>query len=311
MKTYLVTGGAGFIGSAIADRLKAEGHNVYIIDDLSTGKLNNVPQGCEFIQMELGKDNISKIKSVDCDAVFHLAGQSSGEASFLDPDKDFRSHVTSTFQLLQWCRDKGVRRFMYASSMSVYGDPVELPVKETARVNPKSFYGAGKASAENYIRLFDKLGVDSTIMRFFNIYGPGQNLENMRQGMASIYLAYMIKGAPVQVKGSKDRFRDFLYIDDLVDAWMAAYENPKTIGKTYNLCSGKKTTVESLLAGLMQAFAKPGYPVEYLDGTPGDQFGIYGDNALIQHDLKWQPRVSLKEGLTQMVEQVRNAANVS
>ncbi len=310
MKHFLVTGAAGFIGSVLSARLVRDGHQVTIIDDLSTGKTGNIPDRCEFIQMELGADDLKVLHGRTFDAVFHLAGQSSGEASFLDPEKDFRSHVTSTFDLLKWCKENSVDRFIYASSMSVYGDPVTLPVSEKADIQPKTYYAAGKAAAENYIRLFQTLGLNTTILRFFNVYGPGQNLDNMRQGMASIYLAYMLKGDTVQIKGSKDRFRDFLYIDDLVDAWLKVYENPVTWGQTYNLCAGEKTTVETLINQLRDAFGEAAYPIEYLEGTPGDQFGLYGDNAKICKDIGWTPQVNLQQGLRKMVERTRQGANI-
>ncbi len=310
-KTYLVTGGAGFIGSHIAAYLIKEGRRVIVLDNLSTGKVGNVPKGAEFIAMDLAdKKQYERLRNIKADAVFHLAGQSSGEASFADPWYDFQSHVVSTFLLLDHCKKHAIGRFIYASSMSVYGDPESLPVCETAPVQPKSFYGAGKASAENYIRLYQSLGLRTTILRFFNVYGPGQNLDNMRQGMASIYLAFMLKGVPVTVKGSKERFRDFLYIDDLVSGWMQAYENTDAVGKTYNLCNGCKTTVAELIDDLRVVLGDADYPVEYVEGTQGDQFGLYGDNTLIRKDLGWMPRISLQEGQECMVRHAKKGVSV-
>ncbi|MBZ0165415.1 MAG: NAD-dependent epimerase/dehydratase family protein [Candidatus Omnitrophica bacterium] len=311
MKTYLVTGGAGFIGSHIATHLIQQGHQVVILDNLSTGREENIPEGAQFIKMDLADlKQYRLLKDISAEAVFHLAGQSSGEISFADPWYDFQSHVVSTFHLLTYCREKNIKRFLYASSMSVYGDPETLPVKEEDPLQPKSFYGTGKSSAENYIRFFQGLGVETTILRFFNVYGPGQNLDNMRQGMASIYLAFMLKGQPIQVKGSKDRFRDFLYIDDLVSGWMKAYQAEAAFGKTYNLCSGVKTTVEDLIELLKTAYGDPDYPTEYLKGTPGDQFGLYGDNSVIINELGWSPQTSLERGLSAMVEHAKKGVSV-
>lgn len=309
MKRCIVTGAAGFIGAHIASRLLQEGYAVIALDNLSTGKIENVPAGAEFIEMNVGDaTQFHKLEKVEADVVFHLAGQSSGETSFLDPEYDFQSHVQSTFHLLQFCKAENIQRFLYASSMSVYGDTPELPVKEDGLVSPKTYYGAGKAAAERYIQLFQNLGMDTTILRFFNVYGPGQNMENMRQGMVSIYMAYMLRNEPVTVKGAKERFRDFIYIDDLVDAWMKAWEDPVASGRIYNLCSGKKTTVEELLQQLRLAYGDKDYPVTYSGGTPGDQFGIYGCNERIKADLDWQPSTNLEQGLRNMLQRARAAA---
>lgn len=298
----IVTGGAGFIGSHLAARLLADGHEVSVLDDLSTGRLENIPSGARFIKVDLGKqDEYRKLDQLSGDAVFHLAGQSSGEASFLDPLGDLRSHVLSTFWLLEWCREKRVRRFVYASSMSVYGDPQYLPVDEQHPQQPKTFYGAGKLGAEAYIRLHRTLGIDTTIFRLFSVYGPGQNLENRMQGMVSIFLSYLLEGKPLIVKGSGERFRDLVYVDDVVAAWLSAWQNPASYGKLYNVAGGQKTRVVDLVEALKQAMGQPRHPVEYLEGTPGDQFGIIGANTLIAQDLHWQPRVDLQTGLNQLV----------
>lgn len=302
--TVLVTGGAGFIGSAMARRLLSEGYKVVIIDNLLTGSKANIPDGAEFLNMDLGdKNSYEKMQGLSCDAVFHLAGQSSGEASFNDPLYDLRSHVMSTFFLLEWCRKKNIKRFLYASSMAVYGDPDRLPVREDDPKKPKTFYAAAKLSAEAYINLYQTLGVNTTIFRLFSVYGPGQNLENKLQGIVSIYLSYMLENVPVNVRGSKDRFRDLVYISDVVDAWMAVFKGPNSYGKTYNVASGKKTRVEDLVMALKSAFGDKDYPVEYSrTGTPGDQFGMLGDIKRIKKDLGWSPKVALKDGIKNMVD---------
>src|SRR3989338_7901663 len=149
----IVTGGAGFIGSHIVLRLITEGYRVTVLDNLSTGKEKNIPAKADFIKIDLGQESsYVSLKNIACSAVFHLAGQSSGEASFKDPFYDFHSHVVSTFCLLEWCKRKGIPRFLYASSMGVYGEPNYLPVDENHPLQPKSFYAAAKISAEAYVR---------------------------------------------------------------------------------------------------------------------------------------------------------------
>jgi len=298
----LVTGGAGFIGSHVAARLISDGYKVTVLDNLSTGKIENIPKEADFIELDLGKqESYCNLENLTCSHVFHLAGQSSGEASFDNPYYDLMSHVMSAFWLLDWCKRQGVSRFLFASSMSVYGDPSFLPVDENHSIAPKTFYGAGKAAAEAYVRLYQTIGIDTTIFRLFSVYGPGQNLDNRKQGMVSIFLSYLLEKKEVVVKGEKGRFRDFVYIDDVVDAWLASLGNPVTSGKTYNLASGRKTTVGQLLEGLKHSFGCPEHPVEFKDGTLGDQFGALADISLVRRDIGWAPRVSLKEGLRRMV----------
>jgi len=299
----IITGGAGFIGSHIALRLIREGNKITILDNLSTGRECNIPKGSDFIKINLGNSSLSSsLKNIDCDAVFHLAGQSSGEASFVDPFYDLQSHVLSTFRLLEWCKQKKIPRFIYSSSMSVYGDPDYLPVDESHPLKPKTFYAAGKASAESYIKLHQTLGINTTILRLFSVYGPGQNLENHMQGMVSIYLSFMLNRSPLFVKGSGERFRDFVYIDDVVDIWCACINNPVTYGKVYNVASGKKTKAKGLVASLKDCFDSQDYPTEYKGSTPGDQFGIVADISRAKKDLEWKPEIDLPRGLARMVE---------
>jgi len=311
VKHIVVSGGAGFIGAHVARRLISEGYKVTVLDNLSTGKEENIPQDADFIKIDLGLEkSYTFLENLSCDAVFHLAGQSSGEASFKDPFYDLRSHVLSTFLLLRWCKEKGINRFLYASSMAIYGDPEKLPVNEKHPLQPKTFYSAAKIAAEAYVNLYQTLGIQTTIFRFFSIYGSRQNLENRKQGMVSIFLSYMLDKTKITVKGSKDRFRDFVYIDDLVDVLISSYNNPTTYGKIYNVASGERTTVEDLIEGLKVSFGNLEYPVEYKDGTPGDQFGIVGDNKLILEDLKWKPKVALQNGLNIMVNYEKERLNI-
>lgn len=302
-KSIVVTGGAGFIGSHLASRLISDGHRVTILDNLHSSKEENIPRGADFIKVDLGQlDSQVLFKDIACDAVFHLAGQSSGEASFLDPAYDLRSHVMSTSQLLEWCRKKKIPRFIYASSMSVYGDPNYLPADEIHPMQPKTYYAAAKISAEAYIKLYQTMGINTTILRLFSVYGPGQNLKNRMQGMLSIYLSYMLDKLPLIVKGSKERFRDFIYIDDVVEVWVKSLNNPVTYGKVYNVASGVKTKVADLIEFLKKSFGYQDYPIEYRDGTAGDQFGIVADITRITQELNWKPKISLQTGIAKTVD---------
>lgn len=307
MKRALVTGGAGFIGSHLSERLLEEGWQVHVVDNLSTGFRNNIPSGAEFTLIDLSKDDfVGLLPQEEFDAVFHLAAQSSGEISFDDPAYDLKTNCLSTLLLLDWCRKKGIGRFIYTSSMSIYGDQEKQPVREDALPAPKSFYGNGKLASECYVNIYSSMGINTTSLRLFNVYGPGQNLENMRQGMVSIYMAFIMEGKEILVKGSPDRFRDFIYIDDVIDVYIQCTKDERTFGKTYNIATGIKTSVKDLVCAELEAFGYDPlhYPVKYSGSTPGDTFGIYADISAIKNDTTWKPKVHLSLGVKKMSEWV-------
>jgi UDP-glucose 4-epimerase len=303
MGKALVTGGAGFIGSHLARRLLAEGWEVSIVDNLSTGFKENVPSGSNFVFIDLSKDGfVELLPKGPFDVVFHLAAQSSGEISFDDPAYDLKTNCLSTVLLLDWCLKTGTKRFIYTSSMSIYGDQECQPVSETVMPKPRSFYGVGKLASEAYVKIYAGMGLETTSLRLFNVYGPGQNMENLRQGMVSIYMAYILKNEPIIVKGSPDRYRDLVYIDDVVSAYMKCLTNKKTFGKSYNVGSGIRTSVKELLEKELLVFGHDplAYNIQYLGPTPGDTFGILADIGAIRRDMDFEPSVALGEGLKRM-----------
>ncbi len=299
----LVTGGAGFIGSALARRLIGEGHEVVIADNLSTGKTGNIPERATFVQLDLsGPGAFSRLPDGAYDAVAHLAAQSSGAVGQADPYADMQVNVGATLLLSRWAIEKGIRRFLYTSSMTVYGQGNREPLDESAPSAPVSYYGAAKLASENYLRLAEAEGALVTCFRLYNVYGRGQNLGNLYQGMASIYLAYLLKHVPVPVTGSFDRFRDFVHVDDVVDAMMRALNRPATPSRIYNIGTGKKTTVRELLRMLIAAMKLPeSHPVEEVTGSPSDVFGSVANVARARNELGWSPRVELRDGLEDMV----------
>lgn len=307
MKTYLVTGAAGFIGSALAAQLVSQGNKVVTIDNLSTGYISNIPEGVTFIEGGChDAEIINKLGSYSFEAIYHIAGQSSGEISFDDPVYDLQTNTQSTLLLLKYCIQSGCKKFIYASTMSVYGDQDILPVTEQSASNPKSLYGVGKLASEHYLRIYAGFGLTTTCIRLFNVYGPGQNLENMRQGMVSIFLAQALQQQHIHVKGSCERFRDFVYIDDVVEAFIKSSDLEDN-GKysCYNVCSSTKTTIRELLEIITGLFnEKVSISVE--GSTLGDQFGIYGSALAIQQSLNWKAKVPLREGLYNMFIWAKN-----
>lgn len=298
-KRYLVTGGAGFIGSAVANELIKTGHDVVVVDNLRTGYLENIPKAAKFIEGDCQDHRtIEKLQESHFDAIFHIAGQSSGEISFEDPVYDLQTNTQSTLQLLQMAVKGGCKKFIFASTMSLYGDVDDKPINEEHTAKPKSFYAVGKLASEEYLRIFAKeYGISTIALRLFNVYGPGQNLENLKQGMVSIFLAQALNDQRIHVKGAKERFRDFVFIDDVVSAFTLA-ENQMKDGEfeIYNICSGVKTRVEELVNSI-QENVDISIPVVYEGSTPGDQFGIYGLNEKAQKMLGWKPFIAFPEGI--------------
>lgn len=303
---YLITGGKGFIGSHIATRLLKEGHKVVLLDNAYGGHGN---PACFYwhnnrylLAADVADPETYKylvMKEPGFDAVLHLAAQPSAAISFEDPVVDMHSNLYGTLLLLQWCIAKKVERFVFASTMGVYGTHLEA-VNEKVHCRPQSFYGVNKLASEGYVRLFRKW-INTTILRLFTVYGPGQNLRNRDQGMVSIYLSYILKNEPVMVKGSKNRWRDFVYVDDVVDAFCGVLHNPDTYNKTYNVGTGKMAYVDDLLKMLLTETGQEEYPIHYVPGTAGDIYGVCADIHRISNDIGWTPKVSLEEGIKKTV----------
>ena len=297
----LITGVAGFIGSKVAKRFIDEGHKVIGVDDLSRGNIKNIPAEVDFYNFDLVQT--SKLSNLpnDCKVILHLAGQSSGEISFHNPIEDLSKNTISTLNLINFGIENNVERLLYASSMSVYGDfdCNFNGVKEDNKLEPKSCYGIGKLASEKYLKVF-KNKLPYVLLRMFNVYGPGQDMENMAQGMVSIYLAQAIKFRKILVKGSLSRFRDFIYISDVVESWYRASFYEEALNKAINIGTGKKTTVEELLAIIKSIIKVEDIKIE--GGTPCDQLGIYSDNSELNKLLKISQYVDLKYGLNQFLK---------
>jgi UDP-glucose 4-epimerase len=305
MQKILITGVAGFIGAHVARRFLREGYRVVGVDDLSGGELSNVPEGTEFIRGDLTLASTIAALPTDCRRILHLAGQSSGEISFDEPVVDLNKNAVSTLNLIRYGIEHRVERLVYASSMSVYGSVPSVPIEESRPCAPLSCYGVGKLAAENYLKVY-AARLPSVAMRMYNVYGPGQNMKNLRQGMVSIYLAQALSGSrSIEVKGSTDRFRDFIYIDDVVDAWWRAATLDAALGQTFNIGTGVKTTVGELLQRICALV--PGSSFFVRGSTPGDQSGIYADSTRLRTVLGVQSFVPLETGLARFVDWARQA----
>lgn len=294
MKKILITGVAGFIGSHVASRFLKEGYHIVGVDDLSSGSLENIPKGLEFIKGNLALTSTIKKLPKDCSKILHLAGQSSGEISFDDPVADLEKNTISTLNLILFGIENKIERLVYASSMSAYGDAPNKPIDESFKCMPLSCYGIGKIASEEYLRVHQKK-LPSVSLRMFNVYGPGQDLSNLRQGMVSIYLAQALINGKIEVKGSKSRFRDLIYIDDVVEAWFRASTYSSAIGQTLNLGTGVKTTVGELLDRICEIVPNSSYFIQ--GSTPGDQSGIFADTTKLKKYLNMESFVPVDIGL--------------
>jgi UDP-glucose 4-epimerase len=304
MKTFLVTGAAGFIGSTVAKHLISDGNSVVTVDNLSTGKENAIPDGCTLIKgNDYDETVLEQLYHYNFDSIIHIAGQSSGEVSFENPVYDLQTNTQTTLMLLDYARKTNCKEFIFASSMSTYGDHENPYVNEQTVSVPKSFYAVGKLASENYMRIYSSIyGIRCTALRFFNVYGIGQNMDNLKQGMASIYLALALKNRHITVKGSKSRFRDFVYIDDVVDSVIKS-TNRKNGNQfeAYNVSNARKIHVYEIIDVIEKTLP---FKVthEYIEGTSGDQMGIYSDYSKIEKDLEWKGTIRFEEGMKKMIE---------
>tara|TARA_Y100000310_G_scaffold335835_1_gene418857 strand:+ start:11156 stop:12061 length:906 start_codon:yes stop_codon:yes gene_type:complete len=292
-KIIIITGVAGFIGSRVATRFIEEGYEVIGIDDLSNGKIKNIPKGIDFIRGDLSRKKTISLLPRKCNQLLHLAGQSSGEISFDNPVVDLNKNTVSTLNLINYAIEKKVERIIYSSSMSVYGNK-KRRVNENDKCEPLSCYAVGKIMAEKYLHIYKKQ-LPYISFRMSNVYGPGQDMKNLRQGMVSIYLAQALKNKKILIKGSLKRKRDFIYIDDIVECWFKASVVNSCLNEIINVGTGVSTEVKKLITIILKKI--PGTKYRLLKPTKGDQDFIYPDNSKLKSKLGIKKFIPLEEGL--------------
>ena len=300
MANILVTGVAGFIGSAVAKRLLDMGHTVVGIDNLSTGFKGNIAKKLEFIKGHCHEaSTYASIEGRSFDAIIHLAGQNGSSVGFKDPLYDLQANTVSTYQLLEFARRNNCNRFLLASSVSVYGTKNDLAVTETEMCQPESFYGAHKLASENYLHIYRQYGIVSTALRLFNVYGPGQNMVAPTHGIISIFMEMLENEGHIIIKGSPNRIRDFIYIDDAVDAFVLCLDHPEAENRVFNIARGNQHKVGELIS-LLRNVSKKAVTLEYFGSTAGDVRSVYADISLAVELLGFEPQVSLSEGVRRM-----------
>ena len=303
----LVTGGCGFIGTHLCRRLLAEGHSVLVVDNESNGSRENLPSGVKFIRGDVTRPaEIEPAFARGLDAVCNIAGQVSIIRAFSDPTLDLRTNVEGTLNVLQLCVKHRVPRLIHASSMTLYGDCLAVPTPESERCQPDSYYGITKLAAERYVHataLRSDLGFDFAVtsLRMFSVYGPGQSFSNPYQGVLGIFSGNLLRGEPITVFGDGEQTRDFVYIGDVIDAWVKVLKTPSSYGKIINVGSGRSLSINELASAVVAAFGAAGHPIVRAATRPGEQRSVRADIGLAKSVLDWEPRTSFEAGLANTV----------
>ena len=302
MKKYiLVTGGAGFIGSYLVDGLIKKGHNVLIVDDLKgDSALFYINPKAEFIKKDATDPFLFQILDrYEIEGVYHLVAHTTTEGSFTNPHLSINTNSYSTWLIANYCRNRKIKRLIYSSTCAVYGDVSEDVINEKTPINPNSTYGSTKYAGELFIKQLLKNSESKyAIFRFTNIYGPGENLNFAEKGMIKLFSSYIWRKEPIIVKGSLERFRNFLFVEDIVEALIKAYDCENTYDQTYILSSGEKIYLKDLIPEIIKSSGNPpNYPVMVSEGTKGDFHGFHADASKAKRDLNWEPKYSLSDGL--------------
>jgi UDP-glucose 4-epimerase len=303
-KSFLVTGGAGFIGSHIVDRLLEMGADVVAIDDLSNGKLGNLPVGnsrFRFVQgdvRDFAFDSLGKI-----DGIFHEAARAL-VPSFIDPVTDLAVNTGGTIRILEYARKFDVK-LVYASSGSIYGNPMKIPIGDDHPLSPISPYGASKLASEVYGSMYHReYGLDVTMLRYFNVYGPRQSV-NEEMGVIPIFVNRALRGDALRIFGDGKQTRDFLNVSDVVKANFLAYGSEHGAGKTMNVGGGGQEISILELAEEVMRLCDFHAPIIFAEPKPGDIRRLVADNSVARETIGYVPSVSLEEGLVAYVYYAR------
>jgi nucleoside-diphosphate-sugar epimerase len=308
---YLVTGGAGFIGSNIVDELVRRGHAVVVLDDLSTGKEENLSGVRNKIDFRAGSvTDLAELQSAchGVEYVIHLAARTSVAKSVKDPIESNRVNIDGTLNALVAARDAKCRRFVFAASSSAYGETPTLPKLETMQPQPISPYGVTKYVGELYTQVFGRVyGLENVSVRYFNVFGPRQDPTSQYSGVLSRFMLALLKGEPPVVYGDGEQSRDFTYIDNVVDATLRACETSSSAsGKVFNGGTGARITLNEVLR-LLEKITQQKIPANYEEGRPGDIRDSQADISLARKILGYEPLVQFEEGLERTWEWYKSA----
>jgi len=300
----LVTGGAGFIGSHVVDRLILEGHEVVVVDNLATGKRRNINRAARFYKMDIQSWRLERVfRNERPNVVMHLAAQMDVRKSVEDPMFDAQVNVLGTLNVLQQAVKHGVRKVIFSSSGgAIYGEQETYPAPETHVMKPLSPYGLSKLCGEQYLSYFQRVsGLQAVSLRYANVYGPRQDPEG-EAGVVAIFIQKMLNGEQAVINGNGRQTRDFVFVDDVVEANLAMM-GQETQG-TYNVGTGVETSINDLFRILVQ---HTGSTCKEMHGPAkkGEQARSVIDSAKLRHEVSWDPKADLSDGLKKTVEYFR------
>ncbi len=304
MERYLVTGGAGFIGSNICRQLVAQGCFVRVVDNLLTGRksnLDDIIDKIEFIQADMGDANVAGGAMKDIDVVLHQGAVPSVPRSVDDPACTHKNCIDATFTLLMAARDSSVKRFVYAASSSAYGDSEVMPKIETMPADPLSPYAVGKLVGEYYCKVFYSVfGLETISLRYFNVFGPYQDPAGQYAAAIPAFVTAILNDTPPTVYGDGEQSRDFTYIDNVVNANLLAARAPATRGEVVNIACGCKVTVNEIIKFINEIFGKNIGPI-YVPARPGDVKHSLADIRLAEEIIGYKSVVPFREGLEKAI----------
>ncbi|MBF8253785.1 MAG: family oxidoreductase [Deltaproteobacteria bacterium] len=311
-KLYLVTGGAGFIGSHIVQRLVKRGERVRVVDNLCTGeieRLASVLSVIDFVEEDLADPAVCDRVVDGVDYVLHQAAIPSVQRSIRDPMASNRANITATLNVLESCRTHGVRRLVYAASSSVYGDTKVLPKREDMPATPLSPYALQKFVGERYAKLyFDLYKLETVSLRYFNVFGPSQDPYSEYSAVIPKFITKLLAGEKLTIFGDGEQSRDFTYVENVVQANLLALTADGAAGKMMNLGCGTRISLNQLVKQLENILGLNAQ-VEYLPARAGDVRDSLADIGLAERLLGYQPRVSVEDGLARTVDWFRNHAS--
>jgi UDP-glucose 4-epimerase len=302
----LITGGAGFIGSNLARFLTMKDHKVRVIDNLSTGKmenLNEIIEKIDFFEVDITEEKSLERTFKDIDYVIHLAAVTSVQKSLEEPDLTFKVNIEGTNNILKFSEKLKVRKIIFASSCAIYGNPKILPVPEDSEFSPLSPYAESKINGEKLCFEFLKKGIDIVILRFFNVFGPKQDADSPYSGVISKFIKKILKGERPIIYGDGEQTRDFVYVDDVLSAVEKALLS-KAVARVFNIGSGKRYSVNQIFEILKRISDFKEEP-EYKEERKGEVRHTLADISRARIELGWKPEISIEEGLKRTFEYIK------
>ena len=309
MEKYLVTGGAGFIGSHLVEALITQGHFVRVLDDFDTGTRSNLEHLSGDLEMVEGsivdRDTVRKAME-GIEYVFHEAARGSVPRSVGDPIGTHDANVTGTINVLHAAHEAGVKRVVCASSSSVYGETPVLPKEESMTPHPQSPYAYSKLMLEHYCDIFHKIyGLETVALRYFNIYGPRQNPELQYAAVVPIFIKNMLRQKPCMIYGDGGQTRDFTFVEDCVRANLLASKKTEAVGKVFNVACGNQISVIDLFSTLAKTLDYQ-IPPQHEPSRPGDVRHSRGSTENLRRFLQFEPAISLQQGLERTIDWYRS-----